>query len=296
MVPIIKCNQIKGQARQLRGLGVGRSVPDTRSAVAKDRVQQLESNRLSAETQRENKTETKGDANISDGMAQDSQQHRDNTLSVSSSIEGVHADITAMEPGAGVPKTDGDHTGLPDKIALTEACRATYQQGMQQGWKAGYEQGMQEGLRQGCEEVASLQSCNERLAAVANAINTVSQKWQVELEDAAIEVGYAAMLRIAGQKVGNRAMVESMVRAVLEQLPERRLVSIHLAPADHALLHDGEAVPPSLGAALLADERVRMGGCIVESDVGSLDGRLETRLAELKAALVDIHNARENSQ
>jgi flagellar assembly protein FliH len=131
---------------------------------------------------------------------------------------------------------------------------------------------------------------------VTEAIGLMSQTWQAELESAAIEIGYAALLRIVGQKTGDRAMVESMVRAVLEQLPERRLLSIHLAPADHALFHDGKGIPPSLGAVLLADERVGMGGCIVETDAGSLDGRLETRLAELKAVLVEMHHAREMPQ
>lgn len=84
------------------------------------------------------------------------------------------------------------------------------------------------------------------------------------------------------------------MRAVLEQLPDRKLLSIHLAPADHALLHD-EAQPPRLGAALVADERVALGGCIVETDAGSLDGRLETRLAELKAVLLEARHVQEQA-
>ena len=294
MMPVIKSSQITSQAQQLRALGIVQKKPQIE---AKPET----ASRRQPEYQGQQPGNEKCDGAVA-GTRENSwqgqqrgQQIREN-FPVAPSIEDMRDGSPTTHDQVAVSAIAGD----PLESAAVNLARldaaARYEESRQQGWDAGYEAGIQEGLRQGREEVLALQSCNERLAAVTDAISSMSQAWQSELESAAIEIGYAALLRIVGQKAGDRATVESMVRAVLEQLSERRLLNIHLAPADHALFHNGEGVLPSLGAVLVADERVTMGGCIVETDAGSLDGRLETRLAELKAVLVEIHNARELAQ
>ena len=295
MMPVLKSGQIISRARQVRALGIGNKKPKIETEPASQGPQQHEEKIRPVETQRKIAAGG-GDGNNDKGISQADQQVCEDLLSVNSVIEDIHAPAPSTHYEAAVSATSGaPMERIADKLPVTDP-GAGDEDSRQQGWNVGYEQGIEEGLRLGREEALALQSSNERLAAVAEAINLMNQSWQAELESAAIEIGYAALLRIVGQKAGDRAMVESMVRAVLEQLPERRLLNIHLAPADHALFHDGEKVSPNLGAVLLADERVSMGGCIVETDAGSLDGRLETRLAELKALLVEMHLAREVPQ
>lgn len=295
MMPVIKSSQITAHARQLRTLGIASKRRKIETAPVAERLQPVGQNSQPGQN-RETVEVMARDGEGGRCTAQGSLRRADEALSVPSLIGEVHAHAMSIDFGAAISKTDGELNEFISENSAVEAHCAGYEEGKQQGWDAGYEQGVQEGLRLGREEVAALQSCNERLVAVTEAISLRTQSWQTEVESAAIEIGYAALLRILGQKSTDRAMVESMVRAVLEQLPERRLLNIHLAPADHALLHDGQRMPPSLGAVLLADERVSMGGCIVDTDAGSLDGRLETRLAELKAVLVEVHHARELPQ
>lgn len=294
MMPVIKSSQITSQAQQLRALGIVHKRPQIE---AKPET----ASRRQPEHQGQQPGNEKRDDAVAETMEnswqgqQRGQQIREN-FSVEPLIEDMRDGSPATHDQVAVSGVEGDpQESIAANLARLDAA-AGYKESRQQGWDAGYEAGTQEGLRQGREEVLALQSCNERLAAMTDAISSVSQAWHAELESAAIEIGYTALLRIVGQKAGDRATVESMVRAVLEQLPERRLLNIHLAPADHALFHNGEGALPSLGAVLVADERVTMGGCIVETDAGSLDGRLETRLAELKAVLVELHNARELAQ
>jgi flagellar assembly protein FliH len=292
MMPVIKSSQIIDHARQPRALGIpGKSLKVESAAVARE-VQLFEQNSQPGEKQKTAAVETL-DGKSRRRAAEDSQRLGNDALSVPSLAKDAHTHAMSIDSGAAVSGAEGELTECIDKNPSVDVRREGYEEGREQGRDAGYEQGLQEGLRLGREEVAALQSCNERLAAVAEAISLSSQSWHAEVESAAIEIGYAALLRIVSHKSADRGMVESMVRAVLEQLPERRLLNIHLSPADHALLHDGQGMPPSLGAVLLADERVSMGGCIVDTDAGSLDGRLETRLAELKAVLVEVHQARE---
>lgn len=295
MMPVIKSSQITSQPRQLRTLGIINKKPQIESKPATERRQKPEQQSQQLENQRRNEAVAEAGKSTTQGL-QLGRQVREGTLSVISSIENTRDPAPPIHHEAAVSAVTGDPMeSIVESAPATESGTGC-EKSRQQGWDAGYEQGIQEGLRLGREEVLALESRNERLAAVTEAISVLSQNWQAELESAAIEIGYAALLRIVGQKTGDRATVENMVRAVLEQLPERRLLNIHLAPADHALFHNGEGVLPNLGAVLLADERVSMGGCIVETDAGSLDGRLETRLAELKAMLVEMHHAREMPQ
>lgn len=295
MMPIIKSSHVMDHASQPRALGSAGKRLKVDMAIGAGAVQQFEQNAQPGENQKPDAAASR-DGKGGMRLAEVSQRIANDALPVPSFIEDNDAPAMSIDSGAAAPEAKGELSRFTPENPSADARRAGYEEGMEQGWNDGLEQGIQEGLRRGREEVAALQSCNERLTTMAEAISSLSESWQAELESAAIEIGYAALLRILGQKCTDRAMVESMVRAVLEQLPERRLLNIHLAPADHALLHDGQGMPPSLGAALLADERVSMGGCIVDTDAGSLDGRLETRLAELKAVLVEVHHAREASQ
>ena len=293
-MPVIKSSQIISQAQQLRALGVVHKRPQIEAKPETSSWRQPKHQGQQPGNEKCDESVAGTRENSWQGQ-QRGQQIREN-FSIAPSIEDMRDGSPATHDQVAVSAIAGDPLeSVAVNLARLDA-GARYEESRQQGWDTGYEAGIQEGLRQGREEVLALQSFNERMAAVTDAISLMSQAWQSELESAAIEIGYAALLRIVGQKASDRATVESMVRAVLEQLPERRLLNIHLAPADHALFHNGEGVLPSLGAVLVADERVTMGGCIVETDAGSLDGRLETRLAELKAVLVEIHNARELAQ
>ena len=181
------------------------------------------------------------------------------------------------------------------KDSHAEAYDTGFAEGRQQGWNAGHEEGLHTGLQQGrqdADSAARLQA--DALTALGDAITEAWTRNQAALEAGAIEIAYAALLRIIGQSAGDLAAVTDIVRRVLEQAPERTLQRIRLSPADHALLtQDGHGL--NLGGALLvADERVTTGGCIIDTDVGSLDGRLETQLQELKMMLVELHRVSES--
>jgi flagellar assembly protein FliH len=75
------------------------------------------------------------------------------------------------------------------------------------------------------------------------------------------------------------------VTQVLQRLKDDQQVVVRVQPADLDTL---TAAKPALSRALagatltlVADQRVELGGCIVESTLGNLDGRLEVQLSEL---------------
>jgi flagellar assembly protein FliH len=185
-----------------------------------------------------------------------------------------------------------------------EAYRQGHADGSREGWESGNEDGLREGWKQGYEEgrhaaleeaETSARQYAEAGARIAQAIQSASEHCARALEAGAIEIAHAAILRIAGSSAGNREFVVGIVRQLIEELPERKLLSIRLAPDDFALLQQQSAELACHAGLLQADERVGLGGCIIDTDAGSLDGRLETQLAELRETLLSAHRTREET-
>lgn len=166
------------------------------------------------------------------------------------------------------------------------------------GHSAGHEAGLEQGLARGQElgqERAEQADRRSRAQSEANArslqalgeqIAQSTSAWQASAEELAVEIAWTALLRLLGTTAGQREAVAGMVTSALEQHRQRHVLSIHLAPADFALVvQEGEALCAG-NPRLVPDERVQLGGCIIETDVGGLDARLESQLGELRTLLL----------
>lgn len=199
------------------------------------------------------------------------------------------------------PFADTMSTGAAPFAASAPVCEDPYTQGYdagfaagrQEGWEAGHEQGLHAGLQQGRQDAdEATRTKAGALDTLAAAIAEAVARHGAAVEAGAIDIAFAALLRLIGQSAGDLAVVTDTVRRVLEQAPERALQAIRLSPADHALVVEGGHDLSPANVLLLADERVSAGGCIIDTDAGSLDGRLDTQLFELKTMLVELHRAR----
>jgi flagellar assembly protein FliH len=165
------------------------------------------------------------------------------------------------------------------------------QQAEEQGYKAGMARGLQEGT-------SRIKTETQRLSGIAGALQ---QQWVSRMEEAEnmlVEVAFASVTRILGDRLATRDGVVAVVRQVLIQVAEaRRSVTVRLAPGDFELLgEEGRRLLSENGGAqikLVADDRVKLGGCLLDTDHGGLDGRLEMQLERLKEALVDARNRRQ---
>ena len=72
-------------------------------------------------------------------------------------------------------------------------------------------------------------------------------------------------------------------------MKEGRGLVVRVSPTDLPLLQPEEkrlaAAVPGHELTLVADARIELGGCIVESSLGTLDGRMEVQLRELYSTL-----------
>lgn len=105
------------------------------------------------------------------------------------------------------------------------------------------------------------------------------------LESDAVELAFAAVCRIVGDDAERHALVRDLVATALRGRGRGRLLRVRVAPADFAALQSTAPTDPRGHEApveWVADAALGSPGCIVESDSGELDARLETQLARLR--------------
>jgi len=226
------------------------------------------------------------------------------------------AEVGAYQTGAGEAAAyqRGHEAGQAEAEA---AQRERHEENLRQGWQAGFDQGIEEGRERGlvegreagrAESAArardSQAAAEERLAR----LDVLAASMEGELarrlagaEEELLALCHAVVCRILGEQLVTRAGVAHCVAQAVREAGGREIsdaggkeaLAVHVHPRDLELLGssgvpgDELPAPAVLAGAVrwVADERVRLGGCLVRSAEGTLDARLETQLEALHALL-----------
>lgn len=97
--------------------------------------------------------------------------------------------------------------------------------------------------------------------------------------------------KIIGREIQtDRKTVTDIVAAALQNARQQEKLTVRVNPSDFSLIEEErEKFLPSGRARFIdfvADPRVASGGCLIESEVGTIDARLETQLRVLERALL----------
>ncbi len=150
--------------------------------------------------------------------------------------------------------------------------------------------GLALGESQGREELRqSNQRVLDALVVAAGAIEEELAREQSKLTELCADIVAEAFAKIAGRMLSTREAAMGAVTEVLGRVKEGRGLVARVSPTDLPLLQPEEArlaaAVPGRALTLVADARIELGGCIVESNLGTLDGRMDVQLRELYATL-----------
>lgn len=145
---------------------------------------------------------------------------------------------------------------------------------MEKAKKDGYTKGREEGLLSITEQ--------------AVALNNIREKFYASAESEIIKLVMMIAEKVIGKMVREHdTAIKSIVhQAVESSLGER--ITVHLNPEDYKITASEEfkdIFDRSKRIAFKEDEAIKKGGCIVETEVGTIDARLETQLKAIKKAL-----------
>jgi hypothetical protein len=139
-----------------------------------------------------------------------------------------------------------------------------------------------------------------RLGVAIATLRRTSDRLGAELAANALEIGCLIAARILEAELkGDPALRWALVQSAVRRLGDVNRVTIHLAPGDRQAVEGaaGEAALAELAIAkvdILTDTNLTPGDCLVESDAAMVDGRLGTRLEEIRRVLTAAINETEN--
>ena len=131
----------------------------------------------------------------------------------------------------------------------------------------------------------------ERVGAAVEMLRAQAARLAEQARADAIEVAFQVARKILETEISqNPEALFALVRSAVRRAGESRRVAIRLAPDDAALLQSpaGTAATEGLTSARIEyfpDPSLQRGDCLVDTDFGQVDGRLGTRLGELRRAV-----------
>ena len=134
------------------------------------------------------------------------------------------------------------------------------------------------------------------MALFQNAVNQLIDKrekiWQ-ESELEIIKLILTVSSKMVGDEISNNGkdVIKYVVKEALSHVSGKKIVAVRLSPDDAKkinLLEEMKLVDPNIK--ILEDGTITSGGCIIETDFGSVDCQIETRWEEIRKTLVGNKN------
>ncbi|HHT9144425.1 MAG: FliH/SctL family protein [Candidatus Brocadiaceae bacterium] len=134
------------------------------------------------------------------------------------------------------------------------------------------------------------------MALFQNAVNQLIDKrekiWQ-ESELEIIKLILTVSSKMVGEEISNKGkdVIKYVVKEALSHVSGKKIVAVRLSPDDAKkinLLEEMKLLDPNIK--ILEDGTITSGGCIIETDFGSIDCQIETRWEEIRKTLVENKN------
>ena len=155
----------------------------------------------------------------------------------------------------------------------------------------GRQRGLQEGRAAGREE--SQQAFAAELARVRSLAGKLSDSLASGIggmEDLAVAIAFEAVCKVLGEAAMTEEGVRAQVRQAAAHAKNKECLVVRLHAADLSALRAAGALnsilPPGKTVSWVADDSIELGGCVVETDGGGLDARLETQIERMRTALL----------
>jgi flagellar assembly protein FliH len=189
----------------------------------------------------------------------------------------VPAPLTFEQVAAWLAVQDGE-TRETCASLLAEELTAVHERARLSGYEAGQKRAMEEAADEKAQVLAALSN-------LVSAAESALEKERAALAEDCADVVGEVLAKIAGSTLASREAIVGTVMTVLRRMKDDREATIRVHADDLPVLQLEEGKLAKLFGrskfTLVADSRVTVGGCIVETSAGSLDGRLDVQLREM---------------
>jgi flagellar assembly protein FliH len=153
------------------------------------------------------------------------------------------------------------------------------------------EEGQAEGLEKGRQAVsAELEAVTQRLRQAYMDIERYRKQLYLKVEKEAVDLALAVARKIIGQEISvDRQIVLNVVKGALDKVIDHERVKIRINPQEMEMIQTAmfEFLPHVENLENVhfePDAGITSGGCIVETDFGNIDARIENQLEQIQTA------------
>ena len=166
-----------------------------------------------------------------------------------------------------------------------ESVLAQFKQEAETARELGRQRGMQEGRAAGAEEIRrEAETELARIRSIAAGLQGALASGIRGIEDVAVAIAFEAVCKMLGTAAVSRDGIHALVHEAARHAAGAQQVTVRLHPADLAALQAAGGLDAATQWA--ADKSIELGGCVVETEGGTLDARLETQVERLRATVL----------
>lgn len=167
-------------------------------------------------------------------------------------------------------------------IDMAQVEKTAYENGFLQGEKAGMtiaEKKVEVSMRRYAEAIVAIGKLRSQLYA------------QVERE--VVKLAIEVAKKIVHREIqADRDIIQTLVKVALSHVADKSAVTVHLHPVDYNYLLEHRAeltrgADEGRDIVLLADKSMDRGGCLIETECGDIDARIEEEFRELERSFFE---------
>ena len=154
-----------------------------------------------------------------------------------------------------------------------------------------YIEGFEKGKRDGLESVEiSLTPILQQLSQSIDELENAKKELLLRTEREAVELALVIAEKIVSHEVKtNREVILNVAKAALKKVVSRKKIKIRVAPSDFQFLNHAKSQIPGLEehfekATFEEDKSIMKGGCVVETNLGDIDARIEKQFQAVEEA------------
>lgn len=180
-----------------------------------------------------------------------------------------------------------------------EIAQQAYEESHSKGYQEGFEQGQQEGFEQGNQTVLAdmqqtMQQTLEKAQEIVERAEQEARQMILDAEREIVEIALAVARRVLAREIEeNPTAILPIVKEALGKVRDQEQIIIRVNPEDYEMVLMAKRdlqlmVGRENAVSVAADHIVPSGGCVIDTSLGTVDARLDTKLELVYKAIQEV--------
>ena len=177
------------------------------------------------------------------------------------------------------------------EVRVRHECEVLYTKQIAAAYQQGYDTGTAEAQAAGTAEIEAFRAdLLRRSDELLNAIGDQHNHLRSDVETTVIDLALEISARIVKREIELESPVLGQIREAMKRILGVEKVKLKINKADEDLVRSHktdlhQAADSVREFVLDADDKISAGSCILESELGNVDARIETQMKQIDAAL-----------